>query len=377
MKKKRKKQLNCSVAMSHWLALLKWGTDLLRLETVTCWVSGRCWFNMLYCHIRLMNLMCCIAAGHIFWLAVVSFARYQQHVVLHQAWRQYMEELIPSSRWVTQQAACCLAQGHKLCVWSTKYTSTKYSLCHCAVLLCTGRGTILVYSFGSLCCPFLFWSGTSLMYSLWHCAVPLCTGSGTILMYSFMLLCCPFVYWKWNNPDVFFLSLGCPLCARSGTVLMYSLCTRCGTVLMCSLCTRCETVLMYSLCHWAVLCVPEVEHSPSCPGVQSIHHVMSALFHCVCLGSLNSPGAMQAACQKLLKAELQGSMLKVQRSKCPSYVGISGIVLQESRHTFNLITPNDTVKCKYTLMIGYCKVLLLVHPSWYQYCKVERPCLPH
>ena len=217
MKKKRKKQLNCSVAMSHWLALLKWGTDLLRLETVTCWVSGRCWFNMLYCHIRLMNLMCCIAAGHIFWLAVVSFVRYQQHVVLHQAWRQYMEELIPSSRWVTQQAACCLAQGHKLCVWSTKYTSTKYSLCHCAVLLCTGRGTILVYSFGSLCCPFLFWSGTSLMYSLWHCAVPLCTGSGTILMYSFShwaVLCVPEVEQSWCilcAPDV--EQSWCVLCA--------------------------------------------------------------------------------------------------------------------------------------------------------------------
>jgi len=60
---KEKKQLNCIVAMSHWLALLKWGTDLLCLETVTCWVSGRCWFDMLCCHIRLMNeldvLHCC------------------------------------------------------------------------------------------------------------------------------------------------------------------------------------------------------------------------------------------------------------------------------------------------------------------------------
>ena len=59
----KKKQLNCIVAMSHWLALLKWGTDLLCLETVTCWVSGWCWFDMLCCHIRLMNeldvLHCC------------------------------------------------------------------------------------------------------------------------------------------------------------------------------------------------------------------------------------------------------------------------------------------------------------------------------
>ena len=62
--------------------------------------------------------------------------------------------------------------------------------------------------------------------------------------------------------------------------------------------------------------------------------------------SLTSPGALQAACQKLLKAELSGSMLTVRRSKCPSYVGLRGIVMQESRHTFTLITPQDSVKCK-------------------------------
>ena len=80
-------------------------------------------------------------------------------------------------------------------------------------------------------------------------------------MYSYMSLCCPFVYWKWNNPDVLFISLGCLLCARSGTVLMYSLCTRCGTVLMYSMCSRCGTVSMYSLLHWAALWVPEVGQS--------------------------------------------------------------------------------------------------------------------
>ena len=128
-----------------------------------------------------------------------------------------------------------------------------------------------------------------------------------------------------------------------------------------------------SSCHRVLPCVSEqprcAEYSPcqcvhhvsvshcvclsslNSPGVQSIHHVSVSYF--VCLGSLNSPGAMQAACQKLLKAELQGSMLKVQRSKCPSYVGISGIVLQESRHTFILITPDDTVKCKCILIMPH------------------------
>ncbi|KAK7114249.1 ribonuclease P protein subunit p29-like [Littorina saxatilis] len=61
--------------------------------------------------------------------------------------------------------------------------------------------------------------------------------------------------------------------------------------------------------------------------------------------SVSSPGAVQAACQKVVKAELQGGMLTVQRSKCPSYVGVCGIVMQETRHTFTFITSSDKVKC--------------------------------
>ncbi|KAL8601082.1 hypothetical protein ACOMHN_040783 [Nucella lapillus] len=57
-----------------------------------------------------------------------------------------------------------------------------------------------------------------------------------------------------------------------------------------------------------------------------------------------SAGEAQNASQKILKAELQGSILTVQRSKCPSYVGLTGIVVQETRHTFVLVTPGDAVK---------------------------------
>ena len=54
---------------------------------------------------------------------------------------------------------------------------------------------------------------------------------------------------------------------------------------------------------------------------------------------------IQASQEKLLKADYHGSCLTVQRSKCPSYVGVTGIVLQETRNTFKLITKENKVKC--------------------------------
>ncbi|KAK7474840.1 hypothetical protein BaRGS_00033912 [Batillaria attramentaria] len=63
------------------------------------------------------------------------------------------------------------------------------------------------------------------------------------------------------------------------------------------------------------------------------------------VSSLSSPGALQAASQRVLKADLHGCMLTVQRSRCPSYVGLCGIVLQETRNTFTLITKQGGVKC--------------------------------
>lgn len=36
--------------------------------------------------------------------------------------------------------------------------------------------------------------------------------------------------------------------------------------------------------------------------------------------------------------------IKVCRSKCPSYVGTSGIVLQETKNVFKIITEEDKVK---------------------------------
>ncbi|KAM9069954.1 ribonuclease P protein subunit p29 [Sarcophilus harrisii] len=47
---------------------------------------------------------------------------------------------------------------------------------------------------------------------------------------------------------------------------------------------------------------------------------------------------------KLLKADLHGAIITVTKSKCPSYVGITGILLQEMKHIFKIITKDDKLK---------------------------------
>uniref|UniRef100_A0A7N9CWD8 Ribonuclease P protein subunit p29 n=1 Tax=Macaca fascicularis TaxID=9541 RepID=A0A7N9CWD8_MACFA len=47
---------------------------------------------------------------------------------------------------------------------------------------------------------------------------------------------------------------------------------------------------------------------------------------------------------KLLKADLHGAVISVTKSKCPSYVGITGILLQETKHIFKIITKEDRLK---------------------------------
>ncbi|XP_068597621.1 ribonuclease P protein subunit p29 [Brachionichthys hirsutus] len=48
--------------------------------------------------------------------------------------------------------------------------------------------------------------------------------------------------------------------------------------------------------------------------------------------------------QKLLKADFHGAIITVVRSGCPSYVGTTGILIQEFRHVFKVITKEDKLK---------------------------------
>ncbi|CAN9506836.1 unnamed protein product [Ophioblennius macclurei] len=62
---------------------------------------------------------------------------------------------------------------------------------------------------------------------------------------------------------------------------------------------------------------------------------------CNGLKPTSSPQVVQ---QKLLKADFHGAILTVVRSKCPSYVGTTGILVQEFKHIFKIITKEDRLK---------------------------------
>ncbi|KAF9089323.1 RNase P/RNase MRP complex subunit [Mortierella sp. GBA35] len=48
--------------------------------------------------------------------------------------------------------------------------------------------------------------------------------------------------------------------------------------------------------------------------------------------------------QKLLKADFHGAIITVARSKCPSYIGTTGIVAQETENVFKIITPTNALR---------------------------------
>uniref|UniRef100_UPI0037E860EA ribonuclease P protein subunit p29 isoform X2 n=1 Tax=Semicossyphus pulcher TaxID=241346 RepID=UPI0037E860EA len=56
------------------------------------------------------------------------------------------------------------------------------------------------------------------------------------------------------------------------------------------------------------------------------------------------PTSPQFVQQKLLKADFHGAIITVVRSKCPSYVGMTGILVQEFKHVFKIITKEDKLK---------------------------------
>lgn len=57
--------------------------------------------------------------------------------------------------------------------------------------------------------------------------------------------------------------------------------------------------------------------------------------------SARSVGTFQ---DKLKKLEFFGSILKVTKSRCSEYIGLEGIVIQETKNTFSIITIDNKVK---------------------------------
>ncbi|XP_029702079.1 ribonuclease P protein subunit p29-like isoform X1 [Takifugu rubripes] len=74
-----------------------------------------------------------------------------------------------------------------------------------------------------------------------------------------------------------------------------------------------------------------------------LHHLWRQYITDVCSG-LKPTSSPQFLQQKLLKADLHGAVLSVVRSRCPSYVGTTGILVQEFKHVFKIITKENKVK---------------------------------
>jgi len=79
---------------------------------------------------------------------------------------------------------------------------------------------------------------------------------------------------------------------------------------------------------------------------------------------------------KFLKADFHGSIITVVQSKCPSYIGKSGILLKETENTFNIITKTNRLliipKAHSVFTINYDKLLFKIYGDNFKVRSVER-----
>ncbi|ORX85144.1 RNase P/MRP, p29 subunit [Anaeromyces robustus] len=79
---------------------------------------------------------------------------------------------------------------------------------------------------------------------------------------------------------------------------------------------------------------------------------------------------------KLLKADFHGSIITVVQSKCPSYIGKSGIILKETENTFNIITKENRLliipKAHSVFTINYDKLLFKIYGDNFKVRSGER-----
>ncbi|XP_071403300.1 ribonuclease P protein subunit p29 [Centroberyx affinis] len=74
-----------------------------------------------------------------------------------------------------------------------------------------------------------------------------------------------------------------------------------------------------------------------------LHNLWRQYIIDLCNG-LKPSSSPQFVQQKLLKADFHGAIITVVRSRCPSYVGTTGILVQEFKHVFKIITKEDRLK---------------------------------
>lgn len=74
-----------------------------------------------------------------------------------------------------------------------------------------------------------------------------------------------------------------------------------------------------------------------------LHELWKQYIRDLCCGL--KPNAQPLMVQsKLLKADFHGALITVVKSRCPSYVGATGIILQEMKHIFKIITKENKLK---------------------------------
>ncbi|ORZ32850.1 ribonuclease P protein subunit p29 [Catenaria anguillulae PL171] len=90
------------------------------------------------------------------------------------------------------------------------------------------------------------------------------------------------------------------------------------------------------------------------------------------MDDLKSGGAADQFMAKLIKADFHGAHMTVTQATCPTLIGISGIVVQETAKTFNLVTQQNVVKsiCKqgtvFSVVIGQMVYHLYGHQLQYR-----------
>ena len=55
--------------------------------------------------------------------------------------------------------------------------------------------------------------------------------------------------------------------------------------------------------------------------------------------------------QRLMKADYHGAKVTVVRSKCPSLVGIEGIIVQDTKCTFRILSEDNLIRSKLSIEV--------------------------
>lgn len=74
-----------------------------------------------------------------------------------------------------------------------------------------------------------------------------------------------------------------------------------------------------------------------------LHHLWRGYMRSLLMLEQQNPMHIESQ-QKLLKADYHGCIMTVTKSSCPSLVGLSGIMLQETKCTWKIITASDQLK---------------------------------